>query len=573
MKSETKNCQNCKKDFTIEPDDFGFYEKINVPPPTFCPECRYQRRLSNRNEWNFYKRDCSLCNKSVVSIYNENYLGPVYCQPCYWSDEWDTLDYGRDFDFSRPFFEQYKEHRFSVPRMALTNRNSVNSEYTNQANDNKNCYMIEASGFNQSCLYGNWYMKSNECMDCWSAEECELLYECLACFKCYKSAWLDTALDCSECYFGSDLRGCSNCFGCVGLRGKSYSWFNEQLSKNEYENRFKAIEWSRKNIEKNFRKMRKLRLKLPVKYYHGSSTKNCSGDYVGFSKNTHNAFNCFRNENLNYAQDAREAKECMDLTETYDNTFDYEAEGTGWGQNNISVSKKWNGSDVFYSELIFSSDYIFGCVSLINKKYCIFNKQYHPEDWKVMKNRIVEHMKKTGEWGEFFPTSISPFSYNESVVQEYFPLTKEQALSKGYKWYDRPERNYSVNLTYNKLPKLIHLVDNSILEKIIKCKSQFIKKDQEQYTGCTTAFRITQEELRLYRKMGIPLPGKCQACRRFDRLSLRTPRKLWHRTCMCDKTNHPNHLDIGCPSEFETSYAPDRLEIVYCEKCYQQEVY
>jgi hypothetical protein len=33
---ETKICQNCKKNFIIEPDDFGFYEKIKVPPPTFA---------------------------------------------------------------------------------------------------------------------------------------------------------------------------------------------------------------------------------------------------------------------------------------------------------------------------------------------------------------------------------------------------------------------------------------------------------------------------------------------------------------------------------------------------------
>ena len=43
MNSEIRQCQNCKQDFTIEPDDFGFYEKIKVPPPTFCPLCRAQR--------------------------------------------------------------------------------------------------------------------------------------------------------------------------------------------------------------------------------------------------------------------------------------------------------------------------------------------------------------------------------------------------------------------------------------------------------------------------------------------------------------------------------------------------
>ena len=32
-------------------------------------------------------------------------------------------------------------------------------------------------------------------------------------------------------------------------------------------------------------------------------------------------------------------------------------------------------------------------------------------------------MMITGEWGEFFPSSLSPFGYNETVAQEYFPLT------------------------------------------------------------------------------------------------------------------------------------------------------
>src|SRR3989344_1651074 len=286
MRQETKNCQNCHNNFIIEQDDFGFYEKIGVPPPSFCPACRYQRRLSNRNEWNFYKRDCSLCGQDIVSIYNKDYPGPVYCQPCYWSDKWDALDFGRDFDFSRPFFEQFKEHRFSVPRIALTNKGSINSEYTNQANDNKNCYFIEASSFNEDCLYGNWYQKSRECIDCWVIDECELLYECLDCLKCYKSGWLQTAADCAECYFGMDLRGCSNCFGCVNLRGKSYCWFNEQLDREEYIRRFQAIDWSSKGIKENKEKTKKLRLGLPVKYYHGPSVKNCSGDYIGFRKKT-----------------------------------------------------------------------------------------------------------------------------------------------------------------------------------------------------------------------------------------------------------------------------------------------
>ena len=36
MQPETKNCQKLQKDSIIEPDDFGFYEKMKVPPPTWC---------------------------------------------------------------------------------------------------------------------------------------------------------------------------------------------------------------------------------------------------------------------------------------------------------------------------------------------------------------------------------------------------------------------------------------------------------------------------------------------------------------------------------------------------------
>ena len=99
--SETKACQNCKKEFTIEPEDFVFYEKIKVPAPTWCSECRLQRRYSWRNERNLYKRSCDLCGESIVTIYSPNKNLKVYCANCWWGDKWDSSSYGRDFDFNR----------------------------------------------------------------------------------------------------------------------------------------------------------------------------------------------------------------------------------------------------------------------------------------------------------------------------------------------------------------------------------------------------------------------------------------------------------------------------------------
>jgi hypothetical protein len=71
------------------------------------------------------------------------------------------------------------------------------------------------------------------------------------------------------------------------------------------------------------------------------------------------------------------------------------------------------------------------------------------------------------------------------------------------------------------------------------------------------------DELSFYKTVNLSLPTKCPNCRYFDHLFFKNPLKLWHRKCM----------KPDCPNEFETSYSPDRPEIVYCEKCYNQEVY
>ena len=114
-KSENKICQNCKIDFIIEPEDFLFYEKIKVPPPTFCPECSKQRRLSYQNVFSFYKRKDSFSSKDIISIYSPDKDLMVIDQKTWWSDNWNSMDYGRDYDFNKSFFKQWKEFRDKFP--------------------------------------------------------------------------------------------------------------------------------------------------------------------------------------------------------------------------------------------------------------------------------------------------------------------------------------------------------------------------------------------------------------------------------------------------------------------------
>ena len=165
-------------------------------------------------------------------------------------------------------------------------------------------------------------------------------------------------------------------------------------------------------------------------------------------------------------------------------------------------------------------------------------------------------------YGEFYPIELSPFGYNETYAPELQTITKQEAGTRGYGWQENMQRTKGKEtLLPEKIPDSINEVEDSILEEVLRC------------TECERNYKIVQNELIFYRKLKIPVPRKCFYCRYQARLLRTKPLKLWHRTCMCKKNNHPNHLDIGCPSGFETSYAPERPEIVYCEKCYQAEVY
>ena len=191
MNTEAKNtsadsarvCQSCKKDFNIEPEDFNFYEKIKVPAPVWCPECRLVKRLAWRNERALFKRKCDMCQKDKIVMFPQNSQYKVYCYECWWSDNWDASVYARNYDLSRPFFSQFDELFRAVPRMGIIQQGrNTNSDYVNRASDNKNCYLIFASGTNENCSYGTSVWDSKDSMDNYNIHSSELCFECIDCF-------------------------------------------------------------------------------------------------------------------------------------------------------------------------------------------------------------------------------------------------------------------------------------------------------------------------------------------------------------------------------------------------------
>ena len=184
---ETKVCKQCSVSFPITDKDMEFYKKVSptfwgkkysIPAPTLCPDCRQQRRLSFRNERKLYKRECDVTEKEIISIYSPDKPYTVYHQDYWWSDKWNPMDYGGEFDFSRRFFEQFRELSKVVPRLGLCNGNSCeNCDYTNQIYTCNSCYLIFSCQNDENCAYGKRLIDSSDCIDCLLITQSSHCYE------------------------------------------------------------------------------------------------------------------------------------------------------------------------------------------------------------------------------------------------------------------------------------------------------------------------------------------------------------------------------------------------------------
>ncbi len=584
MPSETKACQNCKQNFTIEPEDFQFYEKMKVPAPTFCPDCRLKRRLIFRNERILFRRKDNSDNKEILCGFPASVPFPIYNHDYWWSDAWDAIDYGVEYDFSKNFFEQFRELMTKVPWASRSVINLVNSDYSDQAGHLKNCYLCFNCDYLENSSYAVRANTSKDIFDSLQIAGSEMCYDSTLINKCFRSFY---SVDCDgsvDVYFSKQCVGCTNIFGCVNLRKKNYCIWNKQYSKEEY---FKKLEefnlGSRASVDSVAEKAKSFWAEFPSKYYRGIRNVSSSGDMLSDTKNTRQSYWISEAQDMRYSQCLYlQSADCYDYSVWGDHaSLIYESVTCGQQVNNLRFCFDcWPScQNLEYCLTCHSSSNLFGCVGLKKKEYCILNKQYSKEDYFALREKIIKSMndmpyidsnKNVYKYGEFFPPEFSPFAYNETMLQDVFPFNKEQALAKGYVWRDPEAKEYQTTITADKLPDHIKDAGDSVLKELICC------------AVCKRAYRIIPNELSFYKHNNIPLPHKCPNCRQIERFKLINPPKFWSGTCKCEgesgnksiyKNTTPHfHGPSPCPNKFETSYAPNGKEIIYCEQCYQSEV-
>lgn len=569
--TEERICQSCQAQFSIAPEDFDFYQKIGVPPPTWCPTCRNIRRMAWREAGYLYHGVCAMCGKKTISVYPPGNQFTVYCRECYRSDKWDPLSYGSEYNFAEPFFAQYRELMEKVPRTALTGTDLTNSEFSHGSQGLKDCYSVIWSYYCQDSQNCSSLLMSRDAYDSYITDNSDHIYECLHSNRLYRTSFGYFSDECLDSAFLYNCLGCSDCFGCVNLRKKKYCLFNEQLTKEEY--RARRVEWdlgSFRKLTEAQEKFRALYLATPQRYAHILNGQNVTGDVIRDAKNCQTCFSALDGvENCKYLYfGGLNLKDSMDISAGGDMAeLLYEVFGvTSNASRCYFCAGGGNCRNTYYCDWATNSSDLFGCVSLKNKKYCILNKQYSKEEYESLLPKIKQQMMdapyvdqkgRIYKFGEFFPTELSAYAYNESWAFPWYPLAKQKVLSEGWRWQEPSERSYTVTLFAEDLPDHIQDVPDSIVQETIRCAGN----PNSDISRCATAFRITPQELAFYRDMNLALPRSCPACRYFERLKWRKGFILYHRKCQ----------QAGCQNEFETAFSPDSPEIIYCESCYRAE--
>jgi len=371
-----RTCCQCQAAFEITPDDLAFYDKVSpvfngkkelIPPPTLCPDCRQQRRLGRRNERRQHKRICDATKQAFFSNFPLDAPFLVYSPDAWYADAWNPTAYGRPFDFSRPFFEQFDELMRTVPLLGRVAPGNHNCDYTQQCGWSKNCYLIFEADYDENCLSSSNIYDSRMCCDLLYAHGCELCYESIDCQNCYNLRFSHNCTNCADSWFLRDCIGCRNCIGCVNMRNKEYCIFNRPYAQKEFSEKAAALQLdTHRRIHNCYEESVHFSMQQPHKPYQGANNEESSGDYLWNTQRCKDCYDVRGSQDCRFVFSSRNVKNVYDMTVygSHGTTeFCYENHCIGHGVKNLYFCDiSWTGChDNFYCEFcVDGSNHLFG---------------------------------------------------------------------------------------------------------------------------------------------------------------------------------------------------------------------
>ncbi|OGC82660.1 MAG: hypothetical protein A2V81_03460 [Candidatus Abawacabacteria bacterium RBG_16_42_10] len=548
--SQHRVCQISGNTFVISDEEEKYCTVHDIPLPTISPEERLRSVTAFDNAINLYHGECAFTKEKILtSIPPERHH--VYSAEIFASDKWDALTFGRAYDFSRPFFEQFAELLKLVPlpsRLVIVST-LENSNYVNGVTAAKNCYLLFNGTNCEDCLFCRVLNQCKNVLDSFSTQNSELCYGCINVNQGYQLFWAENCSNCNDSYFLFNCQNLKHCYGCENLKGKEYYFENQECTPEEYQEKLKAKNlgsyeaWKQEYLSYLERKKSTTR-----KYYQGKNNEDVTGNYINNSHHGREGFFILDSQDVFSSVRIVKGKDIFSSAFAVNNA---EQIYTCHATTNNSFNMRWciacpnNTRDMEYCIYTgYGSKNCFGCVGLRQKEYCILNKQYSKEEYFNLVSRIRKHMRETGEYGQPFPGYMSPNYYNESYAMEFLPLTKEDAIKRGFPWRDEvPQEAIDKESASPNIPDHIDQFTDNMLNNVFVC-AQTGKK-----------YRLVKAELDFYRQFQIPIPRIAPLVRVKNLSRYLEIQPVVHRNC--------DRCDLSLESVYKT-------ERVLCEPDYQE---
>lgn len=297
------------------------------------------------------------------------------------------------------FFQEFQQLLLTQPRYNLKQVSVENCDYADTAVKSNNCYYTFGAFYSEDFYYGRYSRKCNNCSDLTFCVSCQWCMECVDCVNGYMLDYCQDCANCSECRFCKDCFGCQNCFGCVGLYKKQYCFFNEPLTKEEYQRRIDNLDLSdaaqRKNFQQKLEELKKTTMNLGI---HQFSTEDCVGDHLSECKNCYQCYDSFALEDCLYCIETNGNKNCCDLTVCFEAEACYSCVHSPLNYNSNFLFQTDQTSDSEFCAFSKNLKDCFGCVYLANKQYYILNKPYSAQEYKVKVEEIKTELMRSGQY-------------------------------------------------------------------------------------------------------------------------------------------------------------------------------
>lgn len=302
------------------------------------------------------------------------------------------------------FFAELEALRKKTFRLSAVRLNNINSEYTMNTDQLKNCYLIANAVKNEDCMYGRDFYENCDCIDCDHIFGCTLCYECVNCRQCWNSNNLQDSNNCIDCNFGYDLKDCQNCIGCAGLRKKQFHIFNQSFSKEDFFAKKSSL--SRQELQTRFDE---LKLHVPRTHSLQINTEHCFGDNIYNCKNTWYSFDVQECQDCGYIQECKQLHDCWDVTILEQSQFCYQISSSHILNNCNFCFQTLSSSDCEFCEFVMNSRHCFGCISLNRKQYYILNQPYNKEEYFKRVAEIKADLRRESDYGGKFWSPTFPF--------------------------------------------------------------------------------------------------------------------------------------------------------------------